>query len=255
MPRFMSPVLLALPLILLMPGRALEAQEGRWSFGLKPGVSLSALGGEAAERFSIGNCLADEEHVDGRSCIVRTGVAIGGFVSYRLTPGLAIQPEFHYVQKGGQYTYYHRSHPRWFPSGGIVTFTRVLDYIEIPLLLRWRQDIGLFRLAVPTAHIGPAIAFNTSSLDRRLSGNQQVDRENDLKEHTNQIDLGIALGGGVDVMLFGSGALILEARLTMGLLPVGPTYFPIEPKQDFSLDDEGIRNRSFTIHIGYGYPF
>lgn len=256
MPRFLSPVLIALWLIASTGQSTALAQESWWSVGLKPGVALSQLSGDDADHFNMSNCRADDNvDIRGGTCFVRTGASVGGFLSLRLTPTIAIQPEFYYVQRGGEYSLYYSPRPPGFPVGELITFTRVLDYIEIPLLLRWRQDIGIFRLAVPTAHIGPTIAFNLESQDMRRGEGGLYQHDYDLTEYTNSIEYGIAFGGGVDILLLGPGAIVLEGRFTLGLSEVGPAYYDRWPKEAVSLEATNIFNRSFSFHIGYGYPF
>ncbi len=146
------------------------------------------------------------------------GLIIGGFVRYDLIGGLALEPEVLFSMKGGSGTYYpvitfsaHPLVPLIAASSGKYTWT--LNYVEIPVLLRFNVlsvpvlpvSIGLFA--------GPDFAFNVVSKNKMTVNG--VTTTTDEAGNTRAFDFNIAVGGGPNIDL-GLTTLSVELRYTFG---------------------------------------
>lgn len=111
----------------------------------------------------------------------RLGFVGGGFANFRLTPGLAFQPEILYAQKGGK----------------INDKPYKTDYVEVPLLLELCLGNKSFN---PGIILGPA--FNSD-----VANHGAID--------VKKSDVGLVLGGQVAITKF-----IVSARYEVGLQDV-----------------------------------
>jgi hypothetical protein len=108
----------------------------------------------------------------------RLGFVGGAFANFRLTPGLAFQPEILYAQKGGK-------------INGTPYKT---DYVEVPLLLELCLGNKSFN---PGIILGPAF-------------NSNVAKHGEV--HVKKSDVGLVLGGQVTISKF-----LVSARYEIGL--------------------------------------
>jgi hypothetical protein len=218
MTRFHSPLLAAA----LVVGLAVPAS-GQVNFGVKAGANFSSLGGDDVPS-EFGS---------------RTGLVVGGFVHYPFSDLLAIQPELLYSQKGADFSAQF--------LGETVDGTLMVDYIEIPVLLRVNVPAGAPELR-PTLHVGPTFAFEVSCKVRYSgfgeSGTEDCDADSDgefVEDDRRKFDMGLALGGGLDIA-FLTGTLMIEGRYTLGLQSL-----------DTSSDPEDVKNRTWSITFGYRF--
>ena len=124
-----------------------------------------------------------------------------------------------------------------------------LDYVEVPVLLRWNFPTQGTRYR-PYLNAGPAFAWRLDcglTLDGSGGGAEaaceDLSRDN-LEETLKEYELGLAVGGGLDVfVLGGSGAINVDARLTRGLSRLS--------------EEAGgeVKNQSFTLLLGYAFGF
>ena len=129
-----------------------------------------------------------------------------------------------------------------------------LDYVEIPLLLRWNITTlgGRFR---PYVNAGPAFGWRIDcgvsvSLEGASEGSgpesacQDLSQEN-LEETLRNYETGLVVGGGLDMaVLGGAGALTLDARLTRGLSRLSAGQDGVE-----------VKNQAFSAVLGYTFGF
>ena len=240
-----SPGLFALA-VLSVPLSALahEADPGGFtqlSVGLKGGLSLAQHQGIEPR---------DMEYDVSSS--MRHGLAIGVFLTLPVTRRFALQQELLYVQKGSR----QKIGVEIFDIPTKLDVTYDMDYIEIPLLLRYHW---LIERGVDVYTLG-GFAFGLKINDRyRLSG--AVDdgveviplrADSDMSE-VDIFDFAFTYGVGVELPLKGQ-RLLLEYRFDLSLqaLPL-PTYayVPFED-EEILVDNEPVplRNQCHMLLVG-----
>src|SRR5262249_26392952 len=146
------------------------------------------------------------------------GASAGGFVTIRLNRHLVFQPEAAFVQKGALLT---------DPRSGNEQARTHLNYLEVPLLLRWEGAGGRM---TPYLVLGPALGFALGAhVDASASG---VQTDVDVSDEVRAIDSGLALGAGIDRGRWGVGA-----RVVQGLIDIGNS----------TRVDRAVRTRTVTL--------
>jgi hypothetical protein len=151
----MKKLLLSLVIVLA----SVAAVQAQMSGGVKAGLNLSNLGGDA----------------DGYD--MRPSFHLGGYVNIGLTDKLSFQPELLYNSIGAKY------------EGGDAEGTLKLSYISLPLDLQY--SFGKFNV-----HAGPQVSFLASAKDKWEEGSDSG--EDDIKEAFKGIDLGLNIGFGLN---------------------------------------------------------
>ncbi len=157
----------------------------------------------------------------------RTGTMFG--LSLLLpASSFALQPELLFTSKGSK-----------FNLGGAGTRTIALDYLEVPMLLRFD---GAAKSAVnPHVYVGPSIGFNTGCTVT-LSGPGIPDSKSDCKRdtflHPANVDWSAVVGAGLDLSL-GSMGVTGGARYGVGLSNINT-----------SNTGDHLRNGTLTIYAG-----
>jgi hypothetical protein len=148
------------------------------NFGIKAGLNFANLrpSGSTSPVFDWTN---------------RTGFCAGAYLSFKLSDYAAVQQEVLFSRKG-------------LKEDQVITSTFNLDFIEIPLLLKFTLSPGGW--ISPCLSGGPFVAFK---LDDNITTGVSV-------PPIKKFDYGIAFAGGFDLKL-GGNTLTLEARYTMGL--------------------------------------
>lgn len=151
------------------------------------------------------------------------GVGVGGIVTYPLSNGLALQAEPMILQKGGKVTEFDE------------TLTLKLLYLDIPIFLRYNFVVSDSYL--PYVILGPNIGFRTSAKVVFPDGSSA-----DASDEFSAIDLGLGLGGGVEVPL-ASVIVFGETRYVFGL-------------NDINLEsgESTVKNRGLQILFGVKVP-
>ena len=182
----------------------------RVRFGIAGGVNLATL----------------DVNDDGEDFIEnRIGLVAGGAVIVPLAPNFGLQPGVLLTQKGAEYD---------LSEFDIDEFSIRLTYLEIPLLLRVNATTS--GQVAPYLVVGPALAFLLKA-ETVLDGEDE-----DIKETTSSFDLGLAVGGGLEIAMGGAAATI-EARYTHGLINVA------DPPEEEDIDAEA-HNRVFSFLVG-----
>ncbi len=130
----------------------------------------------------------------------RTGFMLGAYMNFPVSNSpVSIQPEVLYTQKG-------------YEQGNTTT---KLDYIEVPVLARFDfiTDSGL----LPFVYFGPYVGIKVNA---EVDGDQVVPSNggnipSGIDEATNDTDLGVVVGGGLDF-----GRFDLGVRYNAGLTEV-----------------------------------
>ncbi len=192
-------------------------------------VAAAAQGAEAQMRIGAKGGLTfstvsfDPEDEDTQTLL---GFAGGGEVQIPLgASGVSLQPELLYVRKGVE-----------FDEGGGATSKFKLDYIEIPVLLRY--DIPAAAVT-PFLYAGGSVGFEASCKAEGEDGSISIDVDcEDVDVDTESTDFGVLFGGGIGFAA-GPGRLFVEGRYNIGLVDVDAS--------------EGLeaKNRSGAVMLGY----
>ncbi len=123
----------------------------------------------------------------------RTGSTFGVSLQFPVGPSFTLQPELLFINKGAKF------------SNSSSTGNFRLDYIEIPLLLRYDISRGVIG---PHIYAGPSAGFNVGC---NVSGNLTSGVNTSTDCHGNDfkpksLDYGITAGAGVDFNLGGIAA-------------------------------------------------
>ncbi|MBK7967175.1 MAG: PorT family protein [Bacteroidetes bacterium] len=134
---------------------------------------------------------------------VLVGYNIGGFAKLPIYKMVAIQPEIYYTTKGAEVTYNN------LIAQGTAQFT--LNYVEIPLLLIVNLNENF------NVYAGPYASALVSGKVKNKSNTVLFDYEHNIKrENYNDYDLGIIVGGGVDIGRIGIGGRYCYGTKTVG---------------------------------------
>lgn len=124
-----------------------------------------------------------------------------------------------------------------------------LDYVEIPILVRVNLPTIGDRF-VPYVNAGPAFGWQIDCGIRftRETGTAEQSCEDlegeNLEETLRDFEQGLALGGGVDVVILGgAGAINIDARLTRGLSRITQS----------EAEGAEVRNQAFSVMLGYSF--
>lgn len=176
-------------------------------YGVVAGLTSASMGGD----------IGDE--LDGSLM----GFVVGASAEVGLGPNFRLRPELTYTRKGAK------------ESVGDDEFRLKMGYVEVPVLAKYAFPVqGSVR---PHLLAGPAIAFKTScTLELEVGGDEEsADCEDDGLE-TKGVDLGVVLGGGVDV-----GAFSVGVRYNLGLTDVP--------------DIDGVGGKHQVLSVVAGYTF
>lgn len=209
-------LLAVLAVLVLVPAFATGAHAGG-AYGLKGGIALSHVN---ADLFDTDN---------------RTGFVGGGYLAFDLTPGVAFQPELLYVRKGA------KLFSTDVTVGGItfgsVGSTLDVDYLELPLLLRFTMPTaGPVELRLLG---GPVVAMK---VDEKISTTGLIGVSLD-SDQAKSSDFGVAVGGAVAAST-GSMRFVGEGRYTFGLSNISDLPFGGD-----------VKNGAFYAMAGVEFPF
>jgi hypothetical protein len=174
-------------------------------FGAKAGLNIANIGGD------------DADNTDSK-----IGLVLGGLMSYQFSDMFAVQPEVLYTMKGAT------------DEGGGTEYTLSLNYIEIPVLLKFLIPIQGSGSIVPAIYAGPSIAFNVSAESE--SESQGRTTTTDLDDWVSSVDFGLAFGGSIAFDIGSANQIGADVRYTLGLSSV----------EDAGLDAD-IKNNVFSI--------
>ncbi len=205
-------------------------------------IALLAPAAPAAAQFgaAAGPSLADLFGPDVQSAQTRSGLTGGGsYALFHLGP-VAISPELFYAPKGAAETQLLLESPEFFEELGV-------DYVEVPILARMGFGVpGTGDVLRASVAGGPAFAWKLNcSVRMSESGRGALNDEcllidaPDARTVIASADQGLVLGGGLDLDLFGFGALTLDLRTVRGLARVGN-----------GSDGLDARNRTTSLTLG-----
>ena len=121
---------------------------------------------------------------------------------------------------------------RFTATTAVTSFSVTTIGVEVPLLVHLR---------VPSARRWQATLFAGPQVGFIPSVTQEVDgTRTDIADDIRDVDLGVVVGGGIEV-LAGRGAVVLDARVSVGLRDVSASASP------------AFRSRAFLALIGYRF--
>lgn len=145
-----------------------------------------------------------------------TGFAAGFFYQYNAHPRFAISPEVYFSVKGAE--------------NPVEEYNLKLAYIEIPIL---------FKILFPTRSTVTPFVYGGGYVSYLMSA--EID-DVDVLEQFSDIDAGLLIGGGLDMMIAeGRQLLNLDLRFTHGMIPLD-----MEGKED-------LYNVGFQFLLGWGF--
>jgi hypothetical protein len=213
MRRALPVALLALAASSAVPARA-PAQAARTSYGVYAGFKNSTMKGDSVP-----------------APLSKNGFLGGAFVTWPLSGGIAIQPELVFAQKG-VVTLDAR-------STGIVSTDIRVNYLEVPVLLRWsgRQMGGGL---TPYLLAGPEISIKVGCdvVVGGLAGNYtcaDVGSIGGVRNGVESSDFGGIAGAGIDFRV-GAQRYTLSARYDYGMSNV--------------VKNNDAKNRTFGVVAG-----
>lgn len=123
----------------------------------------------------------------------RTGIVVGGFMTFGVSPLVSFQPELLFSMQGSKL--------HFSGSGVESNSTRKLDYVQLPLLARFgnkgSDHASLYAIAGPT--LGVLV--------------RATDNGTNVKSSLKRTDVGVVVGAGVTLT-----RLMFEARYTYDLV-------------------------------------
>jgi hypothetical protein len=153
----------------------------------------------------------------------KVGFNVGAFFNFKINDLIAVQPEVYFTMKGAKDTTIETE---------IHNFTYTLDYIEIPVLIKFSIPIPNSKFC-PSVYVGPSVSFNLNAkVSEEING---TILEGDY-EFINKTDYGLILGTnmGFRSKKFEYG---LDIRYVMGLRSIYNT-------QEYSYD---VKNHVFSL--------
>lgn len=161
----------------------------------------------------------------------KSGISFGLMGLIPISGNLAFQPEVLYSQQGAEQEY---------SSGGFsYKGTMSMDYINVPLMLTYTVFKGV------AIQAGPQIGFLMSAkndYEDNYLGYQDGD-ELDIKDLSNDLDIGLNLGLGYTFM----EKYYVDARYNMSFSELFPD------QEGLGFEQADFKNRVFQISVGYRF--
>jgi hypothetical protein len=168
---------------------------------------------------------------------VRSGIIVGGFATFTISPYFAFEPQVVYVQKGATFST-ESSNPD-------VNSGFALTYLEIPLLFKARYPLGEGKWPTIFSVIaGPAIGLNTGCNWESTGGNTKCGTRNlapnIFDPEPTGVDYSAVFGVGLDVW-----HIAFQARYDYSFTRTFSNYNPDNG------DPVDIKNQAWEITLGY----
>jgi hypothetical protein len=184
-------------------------------FGLKGGLALSNLtwagGGPSASYDNLQKPV------------------FGAFVTFNLSPMLAVQPEVYYWTGGANVEV----------ADGTDTYRMELlfNYIHVPVLAKFRFGTGQLK---PVLFAGPAVSFLTTAKQKDFL-NGTLEDEMDVKPYLKSTDFSAVFGTGLEYSLK-KIVLILDVRYNLGFSNINSVG-----------EGTSIKNKAWMFMLGIGF--
>jgi len=202
------------------------------ALALAVAAPLSGQGLRGGVKVGIASATLSGDDVDDAES--RTAFWGGGFLTFPLAPGFAIQPEVLYASKGVAAT---------GAFDGDVEAQLRIAYIEVPILAKFTVGTSIAR---PYFFAGPTIGFRVSCEVEVSGGGISITADCDESDEEDvefkSTDIGAVFGAGFDYDLSGV-TLVVDGRYGLGLSTIvdGP-------------GDPDVKNRAFAFLVGLSIP-
>lgn len=218
--------------ILIVSSLAMQAQIG---FGLLGGVNFQNINGKNSNGDKLENGLL-------------TGFHAGVNVNIPIAPDFYFQPGLLYSVKGAKNDFYDSP----LKASGDFTTTTRLSYIEMPLNLLYRPQLGNGHLLLG---FGPYVAYGISGKETTQLNTNSIER---TVKFENSVGLLTALDGNAYYRPFDAGANILfgyefamgafiQMNAQLGLLKINPEY------EWISDDETAYKNTGYGLSLGFRF--
>ncbi len=171
------------------------------TFGLTAGLNAATISFE------------DEEDIDGVDKQARLGLVAGAFARIPVTPMLSVQPEILYSQRGVKQSIEEND------LGIEGSFTTEIDYIEVPLMLRYAIPATATGLEIGL-EAGPSFGYRLNA-GVSCSGDFEdagCELDEEAEDEISTFDVGAAVGASV-----GAGPFSVALRYTHGFTSIDDT--------------------------------
>lgn len=159
----------------------------------------------------------------------KTGLALGGFVSFKVADMISVEPQLLYMQKG--------STAKVAQGNTTIDITGKYNYLEIPVLVKLNIPLAGNVAFKPNIFAGPAFALRIGTPSIKAEGGGQT-VEQDI-QNTTSTDFGLVFGAGARIPGVILNGILIDVRYTLGLSSV-----------DDSAAKAEIKNRVFSILLG-----
>jgi hypothetical protein len=204
-------------------------------------LSLSSFAADASKKMpmaagiragiSLGTATGSDAEVSDGNKKMRFGFGFGGFMAFGVAKSLTLQPELLYLQKGVKYE----------QIGGPIKVTFKLDYLEIPVLLKFTPELEKSKIA-PALFVGPYLGLRMSAKEKVEATGGSL--EGDVKDLYNSTDFGMTFGGGLGYKM-AKGEMFFDARYDLGLSKV--------QKADSDGYQSNVKSGTFMVLLGYKF--
>jgi hypothetical protein len=130
----------------------------------------------------------------------RAGLMAGAFAEFSVAPAFSIQPELFYIQKGAKLVF------------GPASATFQLDYVEIPLLAKYKFELTEF---TPYLFAGPNVGFRVNAQGVAEANGQSASQ--DLSSEFESTDFALDVGAGAEIGISPASSLLFGVRYSLGL--------------------------------------
>jgi hypothetical protein len=195
----MKKIVLAIAILITLNSTAQKI-----NFGIKAGLNMSMLTGSKDQIMSSNN-----------------GFFGGAILEYKILGKMAIQPELLFSAQGAKL------------ESKDLTFsiTRKMDYLILPIMVKYYIKSGLFVEAGPQA--GFLISAN-QDVENRITN---ISTSEDIKEATKDLDMAANVGIGYELL----DKVVAQVRYCIGITNTS------------DLQNTNIKNGVFQLSVGYKF--
>lgn len=207
-------VLLLAVSCLLVPATS-SAQLVSFEKGIRVGLNMARMEGDVADAF---------EDFFGSELESRVAMQAGGWIAWKFAPMAAVQAELLWTQKG--------SHAEIDALGISADVTYVLDYVELPILMRFDLPGAGVR---PRIFLGPAIGLPVTTkvrVDQQGFGEEEEELDDVDTEVSGIVGAGLAFPAGVTT-------LGIDLRYQLGFTEIA--------------SDTDTKNHVFSASVSLGF--
>jgi hypothetical protein len=171
----------------------------------------------------------------------RMGIAGGATLAFIISPGMTLDTDFLYMQKGAKWTY------DYMTSSDVVEleYEAKYTYLVINPMFRFTvQNEGMR----PFFMAGPEIGFLLDAEGETTGGDNGETDTVDLKDETKSTDFGINFGAGLEFPS-GNSTFFVEARYALGLANIYDVSDEEETKMNGDTEPD-VKHRGIYLMAG-----